>query len=232
MRFLLSSYQNGNGLLNHTWKNSQSKYPAFLDDYANLISALIELAQVTGYSEYLEKAKSFTSTVLRNFSDEASLLLFYTHKGQTDILVRKKEIYDGATPSGNAIMAYNLYRLSIFFDDKEWKSQSEQMVKSLAEVVIKYPGSFGIWLSVLFEMTMGTKEIAVLGKDWEIYLRKLLSVFISHKLVQAAPIPLPKYPLLADKPETSEIRIYLCENYACRRPVNTVQEFVSLLQRK
>ena len=106
------------------------------------------------------------------------------------------------------------------------------MVKSLASVVIKYPTSFGVWLSILFEMITGTKEIAVLGKDWESYLQKLLGIYISHKLVQAAKIPLPEYPLLADKPETSETRIYLCENYACRQPVNTIQELVSLLQHK
>jgi uncharacterized protein YyaL (SSP411 family) len=130
------------------------------------------------------------------------------------------------------MMAYNLYRLSIFFEVREWRNKSEQMIKSLAEVVIKYPTSFGMWLSILFEMTEGTKEIAVLGKEWEKILQKLLGIYISHKLVQAAETSLPKYPLLSDKPKTSETRIYLCENYACRQPVNTLPEFVSLLQRK
>jgi uncharacterized protein len=232
MRFLLSAYESENGLLNHTWKNGQAKYPAFLDDYGYLISALIELAQVSGNYEYLIKAKFFTQTVVENCSDEEGPLLFYTHKDQTDVLVRKKELYDGATPSGNAIMTYNLYRLSIFFDVPEWRSKIEQMVKSLAEVVIKYPGSFGVWLSLFFEITEGTKEIAVLGKEWRNYLQRILGIYISHKLVQAAEIPLPGYPLLTDKPETSKTRIYLCENYACRQPVNTIQEFVSLLQRK
>ena len=87
-------------------------------------------------------------------------------------------------------------------------------------------------LSLLFEMVEGTKEIAVLGKDCEKTLQKLLGIYISHKLVQAAEIPTPGYPLLSDKPEISETRIYLCENYACRQPVNTIPEFVSLLQRK
>ena len=93
-------------------------------------------------------------------------------------------------------------------------------------------GFVGVWLSVFFEMISGTKEIVVIGKDWENYLQKLLCMNISHKLVQAAEIPLPGYPLLSNKPETSENRIYLCENYACRQPVNTIPEFVSLLQHK
>jgi uncharacterized protein YyaL (SSP411 family) len=232
MQFLLSSFQGGNGLLNHTWKNGQAKYPAFLDDYSYLISALIELAQITGKYEYLNEAKAFTETVIEHFKDEASPLFFYTHKGQSDVLVRKKELYDGAIPSGNAVMACNLLHLSIFFDIREWRGRAEQMVRSLGDVIIKYPTSFGVWLALLFEMTEGTKEIAVLGKEWEKYLQKVLGIYISHKLVQAAEIPLSGYPLLSDKPETSETRIYLCENYACRQPVNTIQEFVSLLQRK
>lgn len=232
MEFLLSSYQSENGLLNHTWKEGKSKYPAFLDDYCYLIAALIELAQVTGNYNYLDRAKDFTKTVLDQFADTRSPLFFYTRKNQTDILVRKKEIYDGATQSGNAVMAFNLYRLSIFFDIRAWRIKAEEMVKSLADVVIKYPASFGVWLNLFFEMLEGTKEIAIIGKDWQKHLQKILGIYISHKLVQAAQIPLPGYPLLSNKPETSENRIYLCENYACRHPVNTIQEFVSLLQCK
>jgi len=232
MQFLLSAYSDQTELLKHTWKNGQPKYPAFLDDYAYLIAALIELAQITGSLQYLDKAKVLTETVIENFGDPTSPIFFYTHKAQADMLIRKKELYDGATPSANATMAYNLYRLSIFFNKSEWRNRSEQMIRSIAAVSIKYPTSFGVWLSFLFEILSGTKEIVILGKDWENYVQKILGIYISHKLVQAAEIPIPGYPLLSNKPEISETRIYLCENYACRNPVNTLQEFVSLLQRK
>lgn len=232
MQFLLSAYKSQEGLLKHTWKNGEAKYPAFLDDYGYLIAALMELAQVTGNYHYLDQAKALSQLVIENFGDDESPFFFYTQKGQTDILVRKKELYDGATPSGNAVMAYNLYRLSIFFDISDWRKRAGQMAGSMAEATIKYPTSFGVWLSLLFEITEGTKEIAALGKDYEKTLQKLLSIYISHKLVQAAEIPLPGYPLVSNKPETSETRIYLCENYACRQPVNTIPEFVALLKRK
>lgn len=232
MQFLLSSFQNQEELLNHTWKNGRSKHPAFLDDYAYLIAALIELSQVTGNNQYLEHAKTFTDVVIKHFGDEESPLFFYTHKGQADILVRKKELYDGATPSGNAVMASNLLHLSVFFDIPGWKIKADEMVQILADVVTKYPTSFGVWLSVLYEIINGSKQIAVIGPEWETYLENLHGIYISHKLVQAAQSPLPGYPLLHDKPETSKTRIYLCENYACRQPVSTIREFVSLLQCK
>ncbi|MGZ5286905.1 MAG: thioredoxin domain-containing protein, partial [Flavisolibacter sp.] len=157
---------------------------------------------------------------------------YFTHKEQLDIPVRKKEIYDGATPSGNSMMAYNLYRLSILFDEPAWRERSARMVGSLGGAVFQHPTSFGIWLQLIFEQSSGTSEIAIIGKEWENYLENLLGIYISHKLALASANPLPGYPLLANKAESSITRIYLCENYACRQPVNTIPEFVSLLQAK
>lgn len=228
MSFLLSAYRTENHLLHHTWKNGEAKHPAFLDDYALLIAALIELSQVSGNNNYLDHSKELTETVLNYFGDEQSPLLFYTYYGQKDVLIRKKEVYDGATPSGNSVMAYNLYKLSIFFDKKDWRYKAEQLVGSMSDVIIKYPTSFGHWLSLFFEVISGTYEIALTGKNMKNYLGKLLNVYTPHKVVQSSVMPLFEYPLLADKPETSEIRIYVCENYACQKPVSTIAEFVAL----
>jgi uncharacterized protein len=145
------------------------------------------------------------------------------------MLLRKKELYDGATPSGNAVMACNLYRLSICYDKPEWRSRAEDMIRSVGEVVIKYPTSFGVWLSLLFEIIKGTNEIAVVGKEWENYLEKILGADIPHKLIFASEKPVKNYPLLADKAENDEILIYLCKNYACRYPVNSMEDLQSLL---
>jgi uncharacterized protein YyaL (SSP411 family) len=146
--------------------------------------------------------------------------------------VRKKEVYDGATPSGNAVMAYNLHRLSLVFNNPGWRERSEAMGQALGEVALKYPTSFGVWVQLLFEQLTGTTEIAIVGGNMKNYLPKVLGVHISHKLVMASSKPLPGYPLLADKAETSEILMYVCKNYACRQPVSTIQDFVSLLHGK
>ena len=181
----------------------------------------------------MDYAEHLATLVLDHFFDpDGSPLFLFTHKNQPDVLLRKKEIYDGATPSGNSVMAYNLYRLSILINKAEWRERSENMIHSLGEVVIKYPTSFGHWLALVFEIFSGTYEIAIVGRQWKIYLEKIHGIYISHKLALATENPLPKYPLLADKAEDGEIRIYLCENYTCRRPVNTIQDFVTLLYRK
>ncbi|HYH55380.1 MAG TPA: thioredoxin domain-containing protein, partial [Anseongella sp.] len=173
MEFLLKAFPAGDGTVHHTWKNGSARHPGFLDDYAYLIAALMELAQVTAKFEYLDRAETLASVVLDNFADESSPYFFYTHKDQGDVLLRKKEIYDGATPSGNAVMAANLYRLSIFFDKPEWRERAAAMVGSAGEVIVKYPTSFGVWVALLGEMITGTAEIAIVGKDWKNYLGKI-----------------------------------------------------------
>ena len=231
MEFLLAAFR-GEMLWHHTWKNGRATQPAFLDDYSCLIAALIELAQVTADFKYFEEAAVLAELVVEHFGDEETPFFYFTHKGQDDILVRKKELYDGATPSGNSVMAYNLYRLSVVYGRQEWRQRAEGMVRSMGGVPVKYPTSFGVWLALLFELTEGTAEIAVVGKDWKNYLEKLLGIYISHKLALAAPNPLPGYPLLADKASDSKILIYVCKNYACRQPVSTMQDLISLLESK
>lgn len=95
MQFLLNNFKEkeGDGF-HHTWKNDTAKYPAFLDDYAFLIQALIYLQEITADTTWLAKARTITAFVIENFSEEDTGFFFYTPREQTDVIVRKKEVYD------------------------------------------------------------------------------------------------------------------------------------------
>ncbi len=231
MNFLLQKFTNVGDSFFHSWKSDKARHPAFLDDYSYLISALISLAQVTYNYQYLQKAKEILNTVLVNFADTSSPFFFYTHMHQKDILLRKKEIYDGATPSGNAVMALNLYQLSIFFDEPVWRSKAADMLISIGDATVKYPTSFGVWLALLFEMVQGTNEIAVLGSQYITYIKEIFQEYIPHKVVMAAAQPLNEYPLLKDKPvdSTEQTWLYLCKDYACLQPVTRVNDLLKLV---
>ena len=165
MQFLENNFQNiQEESWYHTYKNSIAKIPAFLDDYAYLIHAMIGLQEITGNQDYLTKAKNITQYVVNNFS-ENNIFFYYTHKQQTDVIVRKKEVYDGATPSGNGIMALNLQYLGIVFNESSWIERADQMVATLSNAIIKYPTSFGIWSSFLQQKANGIKEIVLTGKE-------------------------------------------------------------------
>lgn len=229
MAFLLKAFGGGQGW-HHAYKNGQARMPAFLDDLAFLVSALVHLQEISGHAEWLLKARELTEYVIANFSEEDGVYFYYTHRGQQDVIVRKKEVYDGATPSGNAVMGNNLLYLSIVFNEAAWKERAEQMVASLGPAIVKYPTSFGVWVSLLQAMVKGMNEIALTGQkiiDWR---KQILAIFIPHKIFQSTEQPDNRFPLLEGKPVQTQPLVYLCKDYACHRPLDELSPFVRLLE--
>lgn len=204
--------------LMHTYKDGTAKYPAFLDDYANLVAAFIQLYKATFKDKYLYLAYDYCKYIIDNFSDEDSVLFFFTHVTQKDVIVRKKEIYDGATPSGNAIMAENLFQLSVIFEREDWKSRAQWMLKSLSPLIVKYPGSFGIWASLLLQQQIGVNEIAVVGNDYLAVADNIMLNFVPNTILMGSVAQNQRFPLLSNKPESNATLIYLCKNYTCLEP--------------
>jgi len=233
MDFLLSRVaENGTVDFFHSWKNNIAKQPAFLDDYAFLIQALIQLQEITGDTNYLEKAKMITEHVLERFNDSDTYFFFYTNTNQTDVIVRKKEVYDGAQPSGNAIMANNLYRLGLYFDESRWKEKSVQMISSLANAIVRYPTSFGVWACILLEISIGTNEIVVISEESQRILTQVLKEYIPHKIIMSGSDGSNSFPLLSGKEKNKEAALYLCRDYTCENPVPSINALIDLIRRK
>ncbi|MEP6616289.1 MAG: thioredoxin domain-containing protein [Ginsengibacter sp.] len=209
--------------LMHTYKNGQARYPAFLDDYAYLISACIHLQEITSNEKYLENGKSLTGFVVEHFSDETGGF-FYTGKYQEDVIIRKKEWYDGAIPSGNAMMAANLVYFAEIFDNPTWKEMVNSLLADLSDLVVKYPASFGNWAALMVNISYGFNEIAIVGNGFEALRDELLKHYIPNKILQCTGNVLnTQYPLLAGKLSTGKPLAYLCRNYTCLEPVQNVQ---------
>jgi uncharacterized protein YyaL (SSP411 family) len=230
MQFLLHHFAAASeNEFHHTWKNGIAKYPAFLDDYAFLIEALIHLQEITADRKWLFTAKSITDFVIDHFKEPGSPFFYYTRSGQTDVIIRKKEVYDGAVPSGNSVMSSNLYHLSILFDKKEWKEKTLDVLSSLGSAIIQYPTSFANWACLLQEIIAGTNEIVLLGADFANLHTELLKQYIPHRVLMASAGSDPGFPLLADKQVTSPPSIWLCRDFSCQRPVATVKELIALI---
>lgn len=233
MKFLFLHFkQDGQEHYNHSWKNNKAKHFAFLDDYAFLIQAILHLQEITGDVEWLVKAREIAEFVIRNFGEADTGFFFFTDIKQADIILRKKEVYDGATPSGNATMAYNIYQLSILYDIPGWRKRSEKMVASLSNPIIRYPTSFGIWASLLMEMIYGTDEIAVVGKDPYFLSKQVLAEFIPHKVFMKSTMSNEKLPLLMGKLPKDISLIYLCRAYSCLKPVPGINDLLKLLNER
>jgi uncharacterized protein YyaL (SSP411 family) len=225
MHFLEQRLQGADGRWYHTYKAGKARVPAFLDDLACLVQAYIHLQEITGEGGYLHKARSITEQVIRNFEQEETAFFYFTDAAQQDLVFRKKEVYDGATPSGNALMAANLLYLSIVFDLPEWKERSETMLQSLANAILRYPGSFGVWSNTLQLMLQGIQEIAILGQRATEFLRPVLERYIPNKILQAGETPTAGFPLLTGKNTgvNNSVAFYLCKDYQCKAPFFSVE---------
>jgi uncharacterized protein YyaL (SSP411 family) len=230
MNFLMEKFGIGDtGEFYHTWKEGIAKYPAFLDDYAFLVQALIQLQEITGDTEWLLKAKLVTEYVIANFSEPDTGFFYFTKTGQADVIIRKKEVYDGAVPSGNSVMAYNLFQLSVLFDKPDWKERSLNMVSSLGLAVYRYPVSFGIWASLLQEIITGSLEVVIVGEKYEELRADFFGKYLPHRVLMSSAAEYQQFPLLANKTNDKQTLIYLCKDFVCQQPVETIARFMSLI---
>ena len=214
----------------HTYKKGVAKTPAFLEDYAYLIEACLYMYELSFDLNYLQAAFNYSRYVLDYFSDDQSPFFFFTHKQQQDVIVRKKEIYDGATPSGNAVMANNLHKLSIIFNKPDWSQKANEMALELMPMVEKYPGSFGIWAAFILQQLVGINEIAVVGKDFRSVADKIVSGgFVPNKILMGTDQKNDLYPMLEGKDLKDETQIFLCKNYSCLAPLKSAQNLLKEL---
>ncbi len=213
----------------HSYKG-QARIPAFLDDYAFLIAALLELQEITGDTGYLLEARDILRQVIRHFGEDETGFFYFTHEGQKDLILRKKEIYDGATPSGNSVMAFNLLYLSIIFDEPEWGERASRMAATLSKPVTSYPGSFGVWATVYQALTYTIPEVVLTARRPENTRKEFLSQLVPYRVFQSAQQENTQFPLLRDKPAGENAQLFLCKNYSCQLPVNEVTALIRLLE--
>ena len=227
--FIEKNMQGEDNIYYHSWNISLNKQEAFLDDYAALIQAYIFLSQMKEEERYLLKAKQLTDKVIKNFSTEKNTLFYFTDGMQKDVIIRKKEIYDGATPSGNALIAENLLYLSLYFDDKLMSERAEKMLNSVKPLAQNHPTSFGYWALNMQSFIVGLKEIIVIGFNQSNLLKSVLKEYIPCKIIQSSLGENNFWPLLRNKYFNDRTFIYLCQSNTCFNPAATIKEFKYLI---
>ena len=203
--------------------------PAFLDDYAFLIAALLDLLVITSDAKYLELAEHYTGYVLEAFYDPHQHNMYSTRRDQTDIIVRKKDFYDNATPSGNSTMIHNLQRLNLIVNRPEWSDIPGRMLNAMRASVAQFPLSFSGWAQALLHHTQPPVQIAVVGGDADNKAAAIRKKFIPNSVVMASDGHESVIPLFSGKPRQKESLIYLCENFACRTPVVSLDELWEMI---
>ncbi len=229
MNWMLSSYEH-NGTLKHTWKNGVAKIPGKLDDHAYLIQALLQLASASGDNRWIVKAAELTEDVVKRFSADNGLF-YYTPEGQADIPVRKVDLYDGATPSANAVMAHNLWICGMCMEKHDWIEQASEVIANMCDTAVRYSYSFGYWAQLVQKQILGMKMVVCSGDD----------TINSLKIMQLCPLPQAyiialdnkscDVPILENKLFAGEMHIFVCTEQACLSPVTSVKDAIELVNK-
>lgn len=210
----------------HNYKNGESKNPAFLDDYASLIKACIDVYELTFEISWLTKAKNLIQYVIDHFSDETEALFFFTPDWQNDIVIRKKEYFDNAIASGNSMMAENLYKLGLIFDKSEWREIAINMYSKIQSIATQFSASFGNWLLVMNAFDFGFNEIVIAGKESAVNAEQLNKNYFPTNILVASENKQSEIPILYDKHFFDTSIFYLCRNYSCEKPEHSIEELL------
>ncbi len=214
--------------LMHCYKNGKSYISGFLDDYAYTIKALIQIQEITGKSDYLVQASALMKTAIEKFNNISSPFFYFTEEGQDDIVVRKVDLYDGATPSANSVMAYCCNYLSSVFYDEKLRNRSLDMIHHLLPAITKHPTSFSHWAIMTQNLVHKCKEIVVIGPGSNVALASIIGYFMPNKILIASTKSNIALPILINKGIEGETLFYLCENHSCREPVKSLSKFLHL----
>ncbi len=225
--FILENLQK-DGYLLRSWKDGEAKLNAYLEDYANFADGLIELFQVSGEVKYLKEAKRVADLLITEFWDEEGGAFFFTASNHEELLVRSKDFYDNATPSGNSAAADVLLKLSHLVGDEKYERFAVAVLRLVAPQIRRYPQAFGRSLSVLEFYLYSTKEIVILGEKGNELEREVWNTFLPNKVLVLAEnaeenaefIPLLQERKMIDEKPTA----YVCENFTCQKPVTAAKE--------
>jgi uncharacterized protein YyaL (SSP411 family) len=228
MRFMERAFITREGA-RHTWKNGQAQYDAYLDDYAWLIAACIDAYQIDADSHHLERAARLTNLVIDHFSASDHPLFYYTDGRSHNLIVRRKDIYDNATPSGNSTMALNLQRLGLLLNRSDWRERSAAMCAAMRDAAERFPLSFGRWAIACQLSDYGWFEVAVVGDNAREKTDALHKIYAPNKVVACTTTD-SAIPLLAGRPGAPDALIYLCREYACQQPMTNLAEYTQNIQ--
>lgn len=225
--WMLNSFE-VNGVLHHAWKQGVARIPANLDDYAYLVQALLQLAAVTGDDKWILKATQLTRTITEEFGNEAAYF-YYTAEKQKDIPVRKVDLYDGATPSANAVMAHNLLVAGMCTENSKWIERAGVMLGNMANTAARYSYSFGYWAILIQRKVFGMKTVVCSGAGADQCKGELQRHFIPQAYVLTSKKEISDLALLAKKNFSDNLLIFVCNEQACLPPVSSAKDAFQLI---
>ncbi|HEX7859430.1 MAG TPA: thioredoxin domain-containing protein [Verrucomicrobiae bacterium] len=208
------------------WRDGERDNVQLLDAYANLCAGVLELYQATLNSEHLQFAIDLADGMLARFYDPEEGGFWQSAEGAKDLILRIKDDYDGAEPSGNSVAAFALLKLGAICDSAKYREAGEKTVRLFAERLHQLPQGLPLMLHALDFMLEEPKRVVIAGSFKDAKARELLaaahSVYQPNKVVLGNVGPVEEF--ARTLPEKGGATVYLCTGKACMPPTNDAAE--------
>ncbi len=241
--FIKNNLLRPDGKLLKRYREGEAALPAHVDDYAFMVWGLIELYETTFKPYYLRLALSLNEILLKLFLDKEHGGLYLTSEDAEQLLVRPKEVYDGAIPSGNSVAALNNLRLARLTGQRDLEEAGQSIIQAFAGDVAQNPAAHTFMLQAVDYLLGPTHEVVVVGDigapDTTQLLSALNSEFLPRKAVLVYPVT-PQEERIAiealaqfvqgQEQVEGKATAYVCTNFSCQRPTTDAAEMLERLR--
>ena len=223
--FILGTMWDGEELL-HRYREGEAQIGGFLNDYAFTTWGLIEIYQATQGKRFLDAAIRVNEVMMSQFADSEGGFYFTSSEAE-ELLARRKELYDGAIPSGNSVAFMNLVRLSRLTGTTSLEEEAAKLLRFFSSSVLGAPHVYSMLLSGLDFAFGPSAEVVVSGKNDE--ARKIISQLDQRYLPSAV---IHRYSeelvasvgYLAEMKPSEDIMIYVCTEFVCNLPTGDMEK--------
>ncbi|MFD0792864.1 thioredoxin domain-containing protein [Mucilaginibacter litoreus] len=219
--FIINNLMKGAKLSRVYKKDAPGPGEAFLDDYANVIDGLITLYEVTFDEKWLIQSQKLADYALQHYYDENGGVFYYTADDDEQLIARKSEIMDGVIPASNSVMARNLKKLGLFFDNEGYLEVSAQLLRNIVPHMARYGTAYPNWTILLLEEIFGVNEVAVTGPGYEQMRKEIETRYIPNKIILGGATG--TLPLLQNRLGDTT-RIFVCRDKTCGLPAHNLSD--------
>ena len=216
----------------HRYREDAAEIPGFLNDYAFMTWGLIELYQATHEPRYLDYASKLNDAMRLRFNDPKGGF-YFTADNAEKLLTRRKEIYDGAIPSGNSVAFYNLIRLSRLTGETELEEDAKQLSRFFSSRILGAPHAYSMFLTGLDFAFGPSSEVVLTGDNLENIIRGLSDEYLPSTITHIwTPELAEKIPYIKNINQTKKPKIYVCKGFVCNLPVDNITTALEQIKEK
>lgn len=239
--FLRSRLCREDGRLLARYRDGDAAVLGYLDDYAYFVWAATELYEASFDWEYLQLALKVQEEMFRLFADREKGGFFDYGEDAEQLIARPKQIFDGAVPSGNSVAFYNLVRLAKWTADEKLLKEAERQAEAFGETIKASPISHTFYLVGLLFWLGPSKEVVLRGSPTSTKTKSFIFELNQHYLPDAVLSLFPEgnastktqffLPLVDNETKTEDTVVYICENFACQAPIQSLEKLREVLSR-